>query len=581
MILIKKTLHRSSQQIMINYVDCNSKTVDKLKKLASLKYSKTHRAYYLPFNNTSWELLKELKHPIEVYNNNNIIRTFEMASNEVNTEQINAVFPALTQNQDADNQETAGQILKITYVKNRFFIKLEYNQHLVDQLKNLNRSYWNGKEKCWICKGSHQNLIELQAIFEYWDESQFSNLKSLIELADNPQILTLYVVPDSVKFVALKLEGFGIDIEYVKGILGREYDRNFKRWLIPYTQVIIDRLLNHYEKLGVRIVNRLPKSRELYYSWDKAPEEKQKKLIAKFPDQLKNLVEQFSHVMITQRYSWSTISSYTASIVRYQSFMGSFDIANGNVSDANRFLTHIGRNKVSYNEINRHCSSIKFYYSKVLYRPDFEMEKIKRPRKATTLPKVLSRQQVKGLFEKIENQKHLCMIYLLYNGGLRSGELIGVRMQDIQWDRSQLFIEGGKGKKDRVVMLGGVMKKMLQEYVEEYRPSFWLFEGQVAGHPYTANSLRKVVKRAAKAAGITQKVTTHTIRHCFATHLLESGTNIRLIQELLGHSDIKTTLIYTHVSQTSASSVVSPLDSLIEINKETSLSTKKTSKNDD
>ena len=154
-------------------------------------------------------------------------------------------------------------------------------------------------------------------------------------------------------------------------------------------------------------------------------------------------------------------------------------------------------------------------------------------------------------------------------------------MQDIQWDRSQFFIEGGKGKKDRVVMLGEVMKKMLQDYVEAYQPSFWLFEGQQAGHPYSAASLRNIVKKAARAAGITQKVTTHTIRHCFATHLLESGTNIRLIQELLGHRDIKTTLVYTHVSQTSASSVVSPLDSLgVDIAKG-SLSDKKATKNVD
>lgn len=581
MIHLKKIILPSSKQLLINYTQCKPETIEAIRGNSRLKYSETYELSYLPYDGRSWEFLRSLGEAIRVYDQeNNIIRTFEMAENEETTEQTKVVSSVFSPKMDANKEDHTAEEIVITYVKERFFVRFPYDDGIVRAVKTLNRSYWNAEDKCWICRGTQQNLIELQAIFDYWDTSQFLDIQNLIKQAENPQTLTLYVVPDSVKYVAVKLDGFGIDVEYVKGILGREYDRNFKRWLIPYESIIIERLLRHYEQKGVRIVNRLPKAREHYYKWDEAPAKKQEKLADQYPDQVRSLVDQFSHVMLSQRYSWSTIKSYTSSIVRFQAFMGSFDIANGTASDANRFLTHIGRHKVSFNEINRHCSAIKFYYTKVLYRPDFEMNKIKRPRKASTLPKVLSRQQIKALFDQIENQKHLCMIYLLYNGGLRSGELIGVRMQDIQWDRSQLFIEGGKGKKDRVVMLGDVMKKMLQDYVEEYRPSFWLFEGQQAGNPYSPTSLRRVVKRGAKAAGIAQKVTTHTIRHCFATHLLESGTNIRLIQELLGHRDIKTTLIYTHVSQTSASSVVSPLDTLDVKAQKRSLSHEKTDKND-
>jgi site-specific recombinase XerD len=333
---------------------------------------------------------------------------------------------------------------------------------------------------------------------------------------------------------------------------------------LPNDKLIIERILKHYHSKGVEIVNRLPSQRSDYYKWEQSHLEKQELLLKKCDSRFRKTLKEYTDTMISQRYSWSTIKAYTYAFVNFIEFMGTFPVSQGEASDVNRFLYQIASKKIGFQEINRHCSAIKLFYEKVKYRPDFEIEKIRRPKVPKTMPKVLSMKQVSLMIDSIDNTKHLCMFYLLYSGGLRSGELIRMKMEDIQWDRNQLFIQGGKGRKDRVVMLGQKMKDMLQDYVESYQPIYWLFEGQKKGNPYSSCSLRQVVKKAARKAGINQIVTTHTIRHCFATHLLERGTNIRLIQELLGHSDIKTTLIYTHISKTSASAVISPLDLLMQ-----------------
>jgi site-specific recombinase XerD len=137
-------------------------------------------------------------------------------------------------------------------------------------------------------------------------------------------------------------------------------------------------------------------------------------------------------------------------------------------------------------------------------------------------------------------------------------------VEDMWWDRGQIFVKKGKNRKDRVVPFSGVLKELLRKYFDEYKPIYWLFEGQDKKHTYSERSVQKVVTNAAKKAGINKHVTPHTLRHCFATHLMDEGTEVRYIQELLGHADIKTTLIYTHVTNYSLSKIQSPLDRLMQ-----------------
>jgi site-specific recombinase XerD len=167
---------------------------------------------------------------------------------------------------------------------------------------------------------------------------------------------------------------------------------------------------------------------------------------------------------------------------------------------------------------------------------------IDRPRKARTLPKVISKEEVKSIISHLSNIKHKCIISMIYSAGLRRSELINLRVEDVDSHRMMIFVRGAKGKKDRYTLLSERMLKDLRDYYRAYRPKKLLFEG-VGGQPYSGSSIRKILLRAAKAAGIRKKITPHMLRHSFATHLLEDGVDLRYIQTLLGHGSSKTTEI--------------------------------------
>jgi site-specific recombinase XerD len=174
---------------------------------------------------------------------------------------------------------------------------------------------------------------------------------------------------------------------------------------------------------------------------------------------------------------------------------------------------------------------------------------------------VLSEGEVLRLLKQVENLKHKTALSLIYSAGLRVGELVNMKVTDIDSSRSQIRIRQGKGKKDRVSLLSTNILILLREYYKEYRPKEWLFEGQYGGQ-YSAGSIQAVFRRAKLAAGIKKNATVHTLRHSFATHLLERGTDLRYIQELLGHQSVRTTEIYTHVTEKGFKKIVSPFDNL-------------------
>ena len=204
--------------------------------------------------------------------------------------------------------------------------------------------------------------------------------------------------------------------------------------------------------------------------------------------------------------------------------------------------------------------AIKFYLEKVLHG-ERKVYYIERPMKETKLPRVLSQEEVKALIEVTQNPKHRCILMLLYSSGLRLSELINLRWKDFDIERKQLFVDGGKGGKDRVTLLSEDAYAFTQHYRTIYNPRDLLFEGP-DGKRYSGRSVNKIVHRSATMAGIRKSVSPHTLRHSFATHLLEQKVDIRYIQVLMGHESSKTTERYTHVTTRGFSMIKSPLDSL-------------------
>ncbi|HEY4651866.1 MAG TPA: tyrosine-type recombinase/integrase [Pontibacter sp.] len=264
-------------------------------------------------------------------------------------------------------------------------------------------------------------------------------------------------------------------------------------------------------------------------------------------------------------YSLNTIRTYHSLLLRYLNSYQDKGLATINtfteetINQYHRQMVQGGTYSVSF--INQSINAVKFYYQRVLGRHEVNLNNVERPDKPDRLPTVLSKEEVKKILAATDNIKHRCMLQLLYAGGLRIGEVINLRLTDIRSDRNMLFIRGGKGKKDRTTVLSQRLLENLRNYYKVYKPKEWLFEGQSGGQ-YTADSIRNVFRACMAKAGVKTKATPHTLRHSFATHLLEQGTDLRYIQTLLGHRSSKTTEIYTHVTSYALDKIVSPLDNL-------------------
>jgi len=238
-------------------------------------------------------------------------------------------------------------------------------------------------------------------------------------------------------------------------------------------------------------------------------------------------------------------------------------IENISTEQINKYVLDLIKSKnISSSQQNQRINAIKFYYEKVLGK-EKQYYKIFRPKKEHKLPQVLSKEEVEAIISKITNIKHKMIIFLLYSGGLRRSEVLELEISDIHSDRGVIRVNGAKGKKDRYTLLSNVLLEQLRKYYRQYRPKKYLFEGQKGGK-YSAESVSKILKQAGKKAGINRAVTPHMLRHSFATHLLEQGTDLRYIHELLGHSSTKTTEIYTHVASKNFKNIKNPIDEIIK-----------------
>jgi integrase/recombinase XerD len=273
-------------------------------------------------------------------------------------------------------------------------------------------------------------------------------------------------------------------------------------------------------------------------------------------------IEQLIHEMQLRNYSSKTIHTYGELLSKIENF---YDLSLDNIS-TEQFKSYLhGRitvEEISTSMINQYISAFKIFQVDVLKR-DWEQIRIKRPRRVKKLPVVLSMDEVEKLIISTQNLKHRALLMLAYSSGLRREELQLIKPSAIDSSRMQVHVVQGKGKKDRYTILSAKTLEMLRMYYKYTRPSNFLFEAQgKKGKPLSGTTLNCIVKKSAAKAGIKKQVSFHTLRHCFATHLLEKGVNLRLIQQLMGHTSLRTTSGYLHLVNINPASVVSPLDSM-------------------
>lgn len=275
-------------------------------------------------------------------------------------------------------------------------------------------------------------------------------------------------------------------------------------------------------------------------------------------------LQQTEQALILKGYSQSTQRTYLNELRLFFTQLGKHDAETFTIQRLKNYLSYCHTElKLSENTIHSRMNALKFYYEQVLGREKLFWE-IPRPKKHLQLPRFFTQDEVAAIIKAADNLKHKTMLTLCYATGMRVSEVVNLKTANIMTQRKCILIEKAKGKKDRIVPLSPVLLVMLREYYRKYAPSKtgYLFEGQLSSEPYSTRSLQLVLQAAKREAGVLKPGAIHALRHSFATHLLDKGTDISMIQKLLGHNDLKTTLRYLHTTNKDLLNIISPLDDL-------------------
>jgi integrase/recombinase XerD len=336
----------------------------------------------------------------------------------------------------------------------------------------------------------------------------------------------------------------------IRKIKGRRWDQEQTCWIIPNTEDCIQKLIQLLSNEKIIFDASLGKIQR------KPPLNSEGYLLVE-------VAEKMEKELKLRGYSFQSRKSYIGHLKRYVSYFENQEIAQLEEDEIKEYLLELmEKQQRSHSYVNQAVSSIKFFYRFVLKNTQLALH-VPRPKKQNKLPQILSQQEVIRILETIKNPKHKAILFLIYSAGLRVSEVVKLKVEDVDSERMLIHIKQAKGRKDRYTMLSEVALETLRSYAKKYRPTDWLFPGEPEVKHITIRSVQKIFKKACNQAQIIKDVSVHSLRHSFATHLLEGGTDLRYIQELLGHKNSKTTEIYTHVSEKDFRKIQSPLDRLL------------------
>jgi len=351
----------------------------------------------------------------------------------------------------------------------------------------------------------------------------------------------------------------------IKQLPGARWSRTLKSWYFPKDRFDLHRFFEAFKEVAYIDYSALKQESRMNPGPAPGPVKagyNLKTIKAQLSPDVKAQVQSFKKWMEQKRYAENSIKTYIHQLEIFFGYYASKSPESISNDDITRFNTEfILKNGLSPTFQNQTVSALKLFYGKN-YKRLLNIEEIERPLKAKPLPKVFSKPDLEKFFHAITNPKHQMAMMLIYSCGLRRSELINLRLEHLNSKRKQLSIINSKGKKDRVIPLSDRTLEKIKSYYYAYRPKQYLIEGQFPGKPLTASSLQKVFEKALTKARINKPYTIHCLRHSIATHLLENGTDLRYIQELLGHKSSTTTEIYTHVSTRSLQNIKNPFDDL-------------------
>ncbi|MDX1904011.1 MAG: site-specific integrase [Thermonemataceae bacterium] len=540
MIKATKIIHKNQLRIKVNF-PYNQEFIQLLRQIEDAKWSTTHKAWHIPYTKAAFTQLKSIF--------SDIIVEKESEKMTENTP------PEILSNVDTEeiNLPTMSSVL-VEVIGRKIILKMPKNDLDTRFILTFRFSKWDKMQKFWVIPNYPNNL---ELIKEY-----FKDRISKITIHETVEIQTAektYQISEKdflcVKTTSGRLRlifGFNKALTIaLKKMPFWSWDAKNKWWTIPFS----DKLLTQIQELAKQEGFRF-----LY--------EQQAEDTNKVPRRTEYDVPNYRHAPETMllklrelRYSEKTIKTYKSLFEEFINHYPTLEIDKIDEAKIIAFCQYLVIDrKVSASYQNQAINAIKFYYERVL-GGQRKFYFLQRPNKEKALPTVLNNEEIMLILKGTTNLKHRATLTVIYSAGLRIGELIKLKIKDIDSERKQIRIEQGKGKKDRYTLLSPKTLDLLRSYFKEYKPKEYLFEGQ-NGEQYSARSIQAFFQEICKKVGIKKKVSVHTLRHSFATHLLENGTDLRYIQALLGHESPKTTQIYTHITTKGFDQIKSPLDNL-------------------
>jgi site-specific recombinase XerD len=563
-IQLQKATHRGKEIVLFKFWNREDwKNI--IKKSPHVKFSRTLSAYYIPYNGEAYASFKKVdiphKYPSQIDtteslpSNRAVVDIEPNSSSNVNSLLGNDVGDTSI----SDSHKTE---LEIIWNAKGFSIQLPYNNDAISFIRKLEKSWWNNKVKLWYLKSSIHNLDAIQKRWTYFDKETYARLYASIRDLEEPMILEVYTSPEYMQSVIFKLKGYKSSPVLIKSLRKRQYDKVYKRWIVPYNDKMIKEVLASYKAKGYTIINNMSSAHQNGASKVDKEIRSMKILLSKIDAVKRPFFEAYANIFLRLGRSPNTAKPYIVVLLKIMNYYKVDDIGVLDEAKINAYLSMVAGGGMSDSGLNIVVSAVKFWSKYMSKGVAWDLIEIRRPKKAFTIPKILSKNEMRLFLESIENTKHLCIVYMLYGSGLRAGEVLNLQLADIYWDRKQVHVKGAKGKKDRVVSISQKLIDRMAAYFDVYQPVRYLFEGSKKGKNYSYSSMRQIIQRAKGKANITKQVTAHVMRHSFATHNMDAGVPLPYIQRMLGHKDIKTTMIYMHITKNTFDSFESPLDNL-------------------
>jgi len=541
---VEKVIHKGETRIKVD-LPYSAEKIALIRQIEGATWSRTLHSWHIPYSKPSYKKLTSLFSDIELPSTHFLKKekTSTLTKDPTNSKDTIATNPI---------KAVRGSV-EIYQLGRKILVKMPKNDADIKFLLSLRYSRWNKTGFCWEIPNYPGNL---ELLTDY-----FNNRISVMSVAEKIEMVKSERTIGVNEVLCIRTQSGRIKI---LGVYNKELARVLKKmpycvwdplnkwWTVPYTEKFLETIKSTIEKQNFTF---------LYEEELVDDQSKVKRLHPCDVANYRSCPAEYLYKLTELRYSPTTLRSYKSCFEEFINFYPRYDIDKIDEPMIISFIRYLVTDrKVSVSYQNICINAIKFYYERVL-GGQRKIYRVERPIKEKTLPVVLSEEEVIQLFKQVSNIKHKTILMLTYSAGLRIGEVIRLKPTDIDSKRMQVRIEQSKGKKDRYTLLSKKMVVLLRQYYKEYRPQQWLFEG-TDGQQYSDSSIQSILKQAVVKARINKKITVHTLRHSFATHLLERGTDLRYIQSILGHESSKTTEVYTHITTKGIDQIQNPLDEL-------------------